>query len=327
MRTTMIILTLVLCTYSCEEDFSPNINSTSVPVVYAVFNEADSSHFIRLTKSFQTNDNVLTQIIEPDSLSYNDVHVSLEWWFAGNFVQDVEFNLTNNYIREEGFFPKEQIPLFELKRNAENELFFFAYPRGIFRLIIDIPDQPVVFTEFQMIRPIQLGVPRTNGRVYNMYNFKTRFRSLSNYVEIFVQLHYINRYPDSISHETAIWREFHDHEIFDPELGKDFIVPIEGIAFFDRIGRVIPNDDRVSNRKFEFAEIMYNCLDENLYQYNESMRIIPADQVGRPFSNVVNGMGIVGSRYTTSVTILFDYQSLDELCNGEYTKHLKFVKW
>ena len=178
-----------------------------------------------------------------------------------------------------------------------------------------------------MIRPIQLVAPRANGRVYNMFDFKTRFRSLSNYVEIFVRLHYINRYPDSVSHETAIWREFHDHDIFDPELGKNFTVPIEGIALYDRIGKVIPADDKVSNRKFEYAEIVFNCLDENVYQYNESLLTIPSDQAGRPYSNVVNGMGIVGSRYTTSRTILFDYRSLDELCNGEYTKHLRFVNW
>ena len=126
---------------------------------------------------------------------------------------------------------------------------------------------------------------------------------------------------------TATWKEFHDHHISDPELGKDYIIPIEGIPLFDRIGKVIPDDKRVSNRRFEFAELVFNCLGENVYRYNEFLRTIPSDQAGKPFANVVNGMGIVGSRHTRSVSILFDYRSLSELCNGEYTKHLKFVLW
>ena len=160
-----------------------------------------------------------------------------------------------------------------------------------------------------------------------MFDFKTRFRSLSNSIEIFVRIHYTNNYPDSTSSEIATWREFHDHHVGDPELGKDYIVPIEGIAFFDRIGKVIPDDDKVSNRRFEYAELIFNSLGEEVYRYNESLRTIPSDQAGKPYSNVVNGMGIVGSRHTRSVSILFDYRSLSELCNREYTKHLKFVLW
>lgn len=327
MRKTILIIIISLGLCSCETEFSPNLISPSVPLVYAIFNASDSSHYIRVSKSFLTNENILTQAINPDSLTYKDVQVTLERWFLGNFVQDVQFNLTNENIREPGIFPEQPIPLFELKRNSETERFFDTYPTEIFRLIIDIPDQAIVFSEFQIMRPLHLIIPKWDGRVYNMFNFKTRFITSSNYIEIFIKLHYLNRYPDSVSYETVMWKEFHEHIKTIPPGGKYYVIPIEGIPLFDRIGKVIPNDDKVSNRKLEFAEIIYYCTDEHLYQYNESLRTIPADQAGRPYSNVVNGMGIVGSRYTTSTTFLFDYRSLDELCNGQFTKHLKFKMW
>jgi Iap family predicted aminopeptidase len=144
---------------------------------------------------------------------------------------------------------------------------------------------------------------------------------------MFVRLHFLNRYNDSTSSETATWREFHLHEIIDGVTGKYYSVPLEGNAFFERIGNVIHQDDKVVNREFEFAELLFNCLDENVYQYNESMTILPSDQAGSPFTNVVNGMGIVGSRCTRTISFLFDHASLEELCNGVYTKHLKFVDW
>lgn len=327
MRATLLILILALGLWGCENDFSPNLDAPSVPLIYAVFNGSDSSHFIRVSKSFQTNENVLNRSINSDSLEYQDVHITLERWAFGNFVQDVQFELSNGHKRQPGIFPESEIPLYELKKNRESISFFETHSIDLFRLIIDIPNKPIVFSEFEILMPIQTLIPRLNGRAYNMFNFKTIFFTSANYNEVFVRIHYINRYPDSTSQETAIWKEFHEHINSHDYKTKEYKVAIEGIPLFDRIGKVIPNDSRVSNRKFEYAEIIYYCSDENLYQYNESLTAVPSDQAGKYFSNVVNGMGIVGSTYTTSRTILFDYRSLDELCNGEFTKHLKFKMW
>lgn len=327
MRKGSILLIVVILAVSCETEFSPNIDSPSIPIVYAVLNEADSVHFIRLSKTFQTDYNVYTQGIPEDSLVYPEAVVRLERWFYGNFVQDARFELTNSFSRDAGLFPTGSVPLFELKRSNDNWRFFDGYPGEIFRLIIDIPNQSVVYSEFNLIRPLEMISPRSNGRTFNMFDFKIAFRSFSNYTEMFVRLHYQNRYKDTITSETKSWREFQDHDIAVANQGKEYSVRLEGVPLFYRIGKIIPVDELVLNRKFEYAEILFNCLDENIYQYNESQLAMPSDQAGRPFTNVVNGIGIVGSRYTSSLSFLFDHQSLSELCNGEYTKQLKFVIW
>jgi hypothetical protein len=280
-----------------------------------------------LSKTFQTDRNVHYQEIPQDSLIYPGAVVRLERWFYGNFVQEARFELTNTYNRYAGLFPIVPVPLYELKRDADNWRFFDGYPGEIFRLIIDIPDQPVVYSEFNLIKPLEMISPRSNGRTFNMFDFKIAFKSFSNYTEMFVRLHYQNRFKDTITSETKSRREFQNHEITEANEGKEYSVPLEGIPLFYRIGKIIPVDELVLNRKFEYAEILFNCLDENLYQYNESQLMAPSDQAGRPLTNVVNGMGIVGSRYTSSLSFLFDHRSLSELCEGEYTKQLNFVDW
>jgi hypothetical protein len=322
------ILALVFFAMSCETGFSPNLDSDSIPVVYAVLNEVDSIHSIRLSKTFLTDVSIHTQGVPGDSLYYRDAEVRLERWFYGNFVQEARFELTDSINRNSGLFPTAAVPLYQLKRDDLNWRFFDGYPGEIFRLIIEIPDQPIVYSEFKLVRPLEMIYPRSNGRSFNMYDFKVAFTSYSNWTEMFIRFHYLNRYQDSTTSEIASWREFHDHADIEKDgLTKEYKVPVEGIPLFYRIGKVIPEDEKVFNRKFEYAELVFNCLDENIYQYNESKLAAPSDQAGRPYTNVVNGIGIVGSRYTHSISFLFDYGSIWQLCNGEFTKHLKFVDW
>ncbi len=327
MRYAAFIIFIVLLNSGCETELVINTNTPSIPVAYAVFNSADTVHYVRLTKTFRTDYNVYDKIIPQDSMNVPNAVVRIERWNSGYFVDEVRLDLLDHLNRDSGLFPRDAATVFELKKNPGNSVYFNVNQTELFRLIIEIPYKPIVYSEYHLIKPLIMTTPRSDGRVFNMFDFHVIFTSYAYFTEMFVRLHFLNNYQDCTSTETAIWREFQDHEIIDGKTGKNYSVPLEGNAFFERIGNVIPRDEKVITREFEFAELLFNCHDENIYQYNESMKILPSDQAGSPFTNVVNGKGIVGSRYTWRASILFDHGSLEELCKGKYTKHLKFVDW
>jgi hypothetical protein len=327
MRYGACFLFVVLLGSGCETDLNINSNTPSIPFVYAVLDAADTVHCVRLTKTFRTSYNIYQQKIPGDSLTVPNAVVKIERWRSGYYVETKYLDLTDQFTRDSGLFPLYPASVFELDKNTATAGYFTGYPSDLFRLIIEIPDRPVVYCEYHLVKPLSVISPMHDGRTYDMFNFHVLFKSFANYSEMYVRLHYLNRYNDSTSSETTTWREFHDHEIIDETTGREFSVPLEGNAFFERIGKLIHRDEKVLNRKFEYTELLFNCLDENIYQYNESLTVLPSDQAGSPFTNVVNGKGIVGSRYTRRTTILFDQASLEELCNGKYTKHLKFVDW
>jgi len=313
--------------FSCETELDPNTRISSIPVVYGLFNDADSVFYIRLGRTFQTDTNIQEYEIPADSLIWPNAQISLERWFQGKFVEKETFIQVPNVTRDTGFFPSNPYQIFILEKGKGNSDYTYSGISEDLRLIVDLQYKPIVYSEFFLISPVAMATPRNSGNTYNMFDFSVIFKAYSNYTEMYVRIHYLNRYADNFTTETASWREFHDHDIVDRGIGKDFKIPLEGVALYERIGNNIPDDTAVINRKFEYAEIIINCLDENVYRYNESQRTIPSDQAGRLFTNVVNGMGVVGSRYNRTISFLFDHRSIVELCTGEYTKHLKFVDW
>ncbi|MCX6223137.1 MAG: hypothetical protein NTV01_00025 [Bacteroidia bacterium] len=72
--------------------------------------------------------------------------------------------------------------------------------------------------------------------------------------------------------------------------------------------------------------VVFNA-DPAFGQYLESDRIV-SDQMGRPITNLNNGLGIFASTSKNGrYGFTLERRSLDSLVGGKYTKHLKFVRW
>ena len=202
-----------------------------------MFNDADSVFYIRLGRTFQTDTNIQKFEIPTDSLIWPNAQITLERWFQGKFVEKETFIEVPNVKRDSGFFPSSPCQIFILEKGKGNSDYVYSGISEDLRLIIDLPCKPIVYSEFFLISPVAMATPRNSGNTYNMFDFSVIFKVYSNYTELYVRLHYLNRYADTTTSEMVSWREFHFHDIVDRGIGKDFEIPLEGIPFYERIGK------------------------------------------------------------------------------------------
>ena len=95
--------------------------------------------------------------------------------------------------------------------------------------------------------------------------------------------------------------------------------------------RIAANMDKpgsqVRYRSFDRINIYYYSADENVYTNNVTSQIKSIDQTGIQFNNIVNGLGLFGTRSRAERWFILGFVEMDSLCKGQYTKDLGFIQW
>lgn len=316
---------------SCETEFDPVLYTDPTPVVYSLIDNADTAHWVKLTKSFIMDKGVTTNNISTDSLGFPGAKVFLERW-NGDYIFDRAELQSYEIPRDEGLFPKTPNHLYYLPKNANTQgLFSDPNPNDIVKLIIDIPGLPVVYSEAVSPTPITVSIPRRNGESPYLYGEKVweiTWRTYAYYTELFLEFCYFDHYSDSVIAKSTTWRE--SHSIPNPTYKyiKTYREPIGGQHLMIRIaGNLQIPDKQVRYRSFDRIKIHYYSTDESVYTHNLTSLVRSIDQTGIQFNNIVNGLGLFGTRSREERWIELDYVSMDSLAKGRYTKDLGFTNW
>ena len=318
--------------FSCESEFDPILATDPIPLVYSLIDNSDTAHWVKLSRTFIMNKGVTTQNISTDSLGFPGARVFLERW-NGDYIYDRAELQYYEIPRKPGLFPATPNPLYFLPRSESTMgLFSEPNPNDVVKLIVDIPNLPIVYSQAVSQKPIKVVVPRKNGENPYLYGEKVwevKWSTSAYYTELFLELCYFDHYNDSVVAKSSTWREFHSipnqssvyrHTGYTEPIGGQHLM-VRIAANLDKPGR------QVRYRSFDRINIYYYSTDKNVYTNNITSQIKSIDQTGIQFNNIVNGLGLFGTRSRAERWFVLSFVGMDSLTKGQYTKDLGFVNW
>ncbi len=324
----LVYILLLIGFAGCETEFDPILPSDPIPLVYSLIDNSDTAHWVKLSRTFIMDKGLSTQNIDTDSLGFPEARVFLERW-NGDYIYDRAELLSYEIPREPGLFPTTPNQLYYLPKNNKNiGLFSEPNPNDIVKLIIDIPELETVYSQAVSQEPVKVIIPKKNGAKPYLFGedvWAIKWITREYYTEVFLELCYNDHYLDSTVPKSVSWREF--HSIPDPDEYK-FTEPISGQHLMIRIAANLDKPDKeVRYRSFDKIKVHFYSADKNIYTHNITSQVESIDQKGIQFNNIVNGLGLFGTRSRAERWFILDFVAMDSLAKGQYTKDLGFVKW
>lgn len=326
--------------YGCKTDFDVSGDYEEVAVVHFIIDKTDTTHFLKLNKTFlgEGNANVFAQV--PDSSYFDNVEARVMEVDPGSGDITREWLLKDTIIenKEPGafYYPEQLLYCF----NAHD-----LDPTKRYRLHIDIENGKHIVTsqegsDLELVDGVSMTSPIQNipFRFYHNGEYATqsiRF-SLGNAHIYNTQFffRYRERNNDGTSSiETMRWNL--------GDLNKDNIIGTNGSAmasgerFYELVREQVVENSEVFQRRVHEIETLITAGSEELHLYMLTNQPTSGLTQNKPeYSNVDGGLGIFTSRLTVnqikpvhvqeSNARALSTQSTDYLCRGPVTVHLDF---
>ena len=323
----ILSICLIISIVACEKGFDPVLPMDPVPLVYGLLDNSDTAHWIKLSKTFTMDKGLITETISTDSLIFPGARVFLERW-NGDYIYDRAELIPYDLPRDDGLFPKTPNPHFYLPKN-ESTMGLFSDPNknDIVKLIIDIPGLPVVFSKAVPLKSMRVISPNKEGTEVSFFGdkpFEIKWAADGSYHEMFLEFCYIDHYNDSVHQNSVSWKEFHSIRGYHHSPFTDYI---NEPNLMIKIAANLEPNDKIRFRTFDTIKIHFFACDNIVYTYRLTNMVKSLDHSGIQYNNIVNGLGLFGSRRDAESSFTLDYYALDSLAKGQYTKDLGFVNW
>jgi len=323
------LLSAVLFTISCSNDFEVAAPWKDIPVVYGLLDIQAPAHYIRVEKAFlDPNASALDLARIADSLYYDNVTVQLERVSNGqvfNLVK-VDGNL-EGLQREDGVFATAPNWLYKIDSAAIS-----LVAGETIRLKVDRGDDlPTVTAQTVVLDQGRIRTPDPNtGARFNFdYNLDTKLSwSGDPAAKIYDAKLYI-RYAEisngEVVEKTLEWQWARG--IRNENNAAEIIVLKQGREFYEVLKNNIPVQSGVS-RIFQGIDVEIISGGAELERYvNVSLANtgITGSQEIPTYTNLSEGRGVFSSiNYLVSNNLLLTQRSRDSLENGFLTKDLNF---
>lgn len=303
-------LVLVLAVQGCEEDIRPPVAEAPYPVVHCVLNRDDTAHFVRLTKTFSGPVDARIMAQNPDSLYFDDARVFIEMWDHTYVYHTLEMNPTFEMPKDSGIFFSDSSLLYKYSGRLS----------GPVRLRIKIPEiQSEVIGYINILGPPSFTAPDpANARILHFFEpepVRIIWSGVEGVCETTIRLRYLEITQAGIDTCRLDWVR---------KSANLVLLPADYLQFL--VNWIRPND-KVRYRVLKGIDLLVATGDAGMANYLK-YRDWGIDIIEKPFSNLVNAYGFVGSRVNGGLTDFVPNQKfMDTLVNSSLTKHLGFVKW
>ncbi len=316
-----VLYVLVLFLFSCENSFDLTIKSKSTSFVYCIINTTDTVHYIRINKSFISDDNAYAYLDIADSMNFKNLTIKVELFdsLRGNVVLYPE--KTTDIPKDTGTFYSEP-----------NLLYFFIFDLNPFTdcelTIINTDYSDTIYSYTKLSKPGKFYLPGIwtssdqvcfYGNGYRMF-WKT---GTGYYNGISMTFHY----SDFID-GTKVPRLFNYllQYSYLPLSEKEFFFTLDDFLYTVK-SRVLVNPS-TSHRVFDSIDFHLTSADYFLQEYSKLFSYSPLESSLVNFTNIQNGCGIFSSKARTNLTgFRLDVQAMDSLVSSQLTKSLKFVDY
>ncbi len=323
------LLSAILFTISCSNDFDVAAPWKDIPVVYGLMNIQDATHYIRVEKAFLDPDaDAFEQAQIADSLYYDNLTVQLERVSNGQLftLTKVDGNLVG-LPREDGVFATEPNWLYKIDSSVIK-----LQAGETIRLKVDRGDNlPEVTGETVILNKGKLRSPDPNtSNNFNFdYNLDTKLSWSGDPNARIFDAKLIFKFAEITGQQVEeksiewIWAR----GIRNENNSSEIIVEKKGREFYEFLKNNIEVKSGVS-RVFQGIDVEIVAGGTELEKYvNVALANtgITGSQEIPTYTNLSEGKGVFSSvNYLMAKNILLTQRSRDSLRNGFLTKNLNF---
>jgi len=341
---TLLLISLFLTINNCSTDFSLNAEDGETTIVYGLLDQSETTHYVRVTKSFSASGNAILLATEPDSSLYNNGDDVFEPWEKELEViveEVVNGRINNSYSLKDTTVPKEQGAF-----GSQNGqlVYYFEEPNlnenATYRLTVDIDEgDKIVSAETEVVKDFNFTSKTKNrfivGTSFASNNINSKYPDIDiewtetdngfKY-EPSVRFNYTEYYSSGDSAQFFIdWIQ--ETKKIGEASNKKFVIEISGEAFYQFIGnKVTPLPANVTKRVMRGLDFFVTVAGEELNTYIDLSEPSTGIVQEKPkYTNIENGLGLFSSRFKISfIGSLLNTASRQELANGNFTNNLGF---
>ena len=299
-----LLVAIIMLLFSCRTDIDTVEECSGVPIVYAIFNDKDAVHYVRINKSYNGNQSAYEMGKHPDSILFNvdldvrvivfnkkDAVVETLKFEKKNFPKDsvnsqgeVVFSDKKHYVYEyKGKLPmvnttiqKEEEYIYKLEIKLNNEIIAWSTTKAMQGFRFEKPKEPSGTVAFQNNN---YGVAWTPGNYCGAVRTELTFH----YYEHTTDDKYYVRKIKTLSSGIIIGTGY----------------PFNGQIIIDEIKNQIQKDKtpNVDKRFLGYVEVEYFAAN---IDFTEQIILQGATENlnfdGTPMTNIKGGFGVFGTK-------------------------------
>jgi hypothetical protein len=318
---------LLLITWSCEEEFDLNAAYEDITVIYGLIDPGEDTIFLKINKAFLGEGNVLEMAKIEDSSTYvNGLRAYIEEWEDGSLKRSYDLDTITISNKEEGTF-----------YNPYQIIYYTPYEPETSReylLKVEVNNREIT-ARTNLINDFSISRPSAGSQ---FIMFKTGTKSTIEWIsakygkryEVVIRMNYkevLFDSPDTV-YKYADWGMGTKKSVSDKG-GEELEISYNNDGFYIFLDDQIPYDDpavesNVKERYTNNVDFIFAVAANDLNTYmevNEPSNSIVQD---RPdFTNVSNGIGILSSRFKNKRTKKIHPETIQSI--RSQLPELKFV--
>lgn len=333
-----------LITNSCSTDFDLNADFIETPVIYGLLDASVDTQYIRINRAYLNDEiDALTMATDPDVIYYGDeLVVSVEEYNLGVLVNTMPLERvdgdTLGLPKNTGIFA-----------NMPNILYRFVAdldPTHTYKVVAQntltgktISAETNIIDSFPITRPDDESVFPQSIAFPTLGNYQIRWKSAQDakIYDLTLRFHYREGiyFPegDSIHYTFSGYKDWIYETNYTSESTDGGIIityDIPGESFY---GFIKDSFEPVADDNFiRIADSCQFFIDAggielyNYFEYNNATLGITEGQITPVYTNVVDGLGILSSRFHKEGKIYpFSLQTRDSIACGSITSGLNFA--
>ncbi|MCL2131235.1 MAG: hypothetical protein FWH36_02080 [Lentimicrobiaceae bacterium] len=332
-------LFLVLFGLSCEKDFSVNAEYEDFPIVLGLIDAGNSTHYVKVYKSFVTENSAYDAAKDIHLYSYIDsVDVYMEERDAkGVLLRKIVFDTTTEIPKDSGIFafPTQIIYKADAELNTNYSYKLFVYNRFTKKTAYSQPIPLVGNVTIRRPAGISFGISYSQ--------FSVEYQSIKDVYsyEFEISFYYSEKMKDKTMHQAkpVVWN-LGNRKLTAPVTGQETFSVSDGSIFFRRIASDVVENEDVDARYVDSIVLSVYAAGKDWYYY--LLANLPSSGINQnrldysnisAYSIVENdtmpkyALGLFSSRSVSSKmfrTLVYP-TTRDSLFYGMYTGHLKFT--
>jgi len=317
-------------TTSCSNKVDINADYQEITIVYGLLNQSQDRQFIKITKAFQTDGNVMLAAGDPKNSMYDpsNLEVWLDEYKGETYLRTIYLDSVLITDKDSGdfYYPNEIV---------------YATPKGVkikqafeYRLNIKVKStgrliegKTYLIQDFSIKRPTswQQYVSFT-GR----YNQKVEWKAAKNGIlhQLTIRYFYTDIPASGPTSSHFVDLKFGIKRAANADGTEDMVQEFSGDAFYQNLAANIDLPEAGMHRYSDSLYYIFDVADEDFTIYLDINAPSNSIVQERPsYSNITNGIGLFSSRYTKLRYFAgLTPTSLDTLIHGQYTRQLGFIE-
>ncbi len=337
LRLFLLITAVATVFFGCDEDFEVFAPYKTVPVVFGVLNTNDTTHYIKINRTFQGEGDNLEAAQIADSTAIEVSNVQVEFLNTnGTVVKTTMLTRDTLEPRQPGDFYTAPNVVYTFN---ESDLIRYASARLSFvfngeTLTAETPivgdldvDFPLLISEVKFVNnDISGGDPAEYVDTRFSFNSAENGRRYEASIRMDYMEYYTNAAPVRKTFEVTVLNRVLQATIAGIELETN----MSGDFFLQRLANSIDENPEVTRREILDPSYQFDGISEDLYIYEQSTNTaIGLGQEIVTYSNVfyedgTPALGVFGSSSSKTREHKFAKNTLVAMINGEFTQGLKF---